>query len=317
MTGTTYSNQTVEKGNLTGEVACLWKYKRGGFVRNYLGSSGFYWNCCFLSPSDDPLLERKTSIAAGTTTQLRRGSTLEALKLFPLRGKKYYWVCVVTTAVVVGLIVCFEARVLLRSSKASIKDPRFLMVRRALDQGHAIHFMDLTLVRRSRLTGEIPAGALTDQDLPILKGAILKEPRSQGEILTLGGVQLSPAIAGLGSSVPKGKRAYLLDVPNSVQVRIGDKVDVFLSPDNPWELPMALVEETLVLQVAYREDVGQVIVALSSAEIRILEKARQKGKLTLVLRNPEDKAPSRNKSSGKFLKQAIKTPRIEVLSEED
>jgi len=215
----------------------------------------------------------------------------------------------------VGVIICFEIHAFLNKPQVKINSPRLLVVRRALQEGHPISFLDLTLGNES---GPIPAGVLTDQDLALIKGATTNRSLASGEYLTLTSLNLSPMLAGLGRSIPKGLKAYPILASNGRYIRPRDRVDVLLTPLSRSDIPITLVEGVLVLQSSAKHELHQVILALSSREIRVLEKAKQKGKLTLILRSREDE-PLNNKrrSNDRILKRRVTAPKIEILSEEE
>jgi pilus assembly protein CpaB len=105
----------------------------------------------------------------------------------------------------------------------------------------------------------------------------------------------------LSSSVQEGKRALALsgnDVTFDGLLRPGDRVDVLFTRASGDETS-TLLQNLLVLAVGGRVDAsdervsgrslrGSVSLAVSSEQGQLLTQAEQQGRLTLVLRNPDD-----------------------------
>ena len=171
----------------------------------------------------------------------------------------------------VGLVVCVEVRSWLSRAGPAIETPRYLCAARDLPPSHPVVVTDFTY--RHADDGEaIPAGTYTDQDWHLLTGRRLSEGLSRGELLT----ERRLAPRRLSARVPKGRRAYALEMENELDLKPGDRVDVVSS--------RTLIEGLLVLGSGE----NRVVLAATGAEIELLEKARQSGKLTLVLRHPDD-----------------------------
>jgi hypothetical protein len=235
---------------------------------------------------------------------------MEAVKrLWPGRSGKAWWTRgLVVLGVSVGIF--FEVNSFFSKPEISLSEPRYLAARRDLPEGFPVNFLDFTAVPRSRLKVSLPKGALTDQDLHLLKGAVFRTSVSEGALLTLDQLQLSPRWIGLGGVVPQGLRAYPLRPLNSLPVGQGDKIDILLvSGPDPGS---SLVEGALVLQAGFRDPDFEVIVALSTDDIALLEKAQQRGKLSIALRNPQEAPASRRN-----LKQRSRKAKsnIEIWSE--
>jgi Flp pilus assembly protein CpaB len=224
----------------------------------------------------------------------------------------------ITVAALAGLVVCFEARCLLQPRPHRIEDPRFLLARRPLPSGKPIHFLDFTASFEAP-GGVAPKAALTDQDLPLLSGARLLRPLGEGEVLTLDALQLPSAPGPLGPTIPKGMRAYAIQVAGGLEVRAGERVDVVLGEgENPDEVPLTLLEAALVLAVREQEGTGrELVLAVAAEDIPPLEKASQKGKLNIALRNPGEASPSRPPRARRSPGRAPRSrPKIEIFSEE-
>lgn len=216
-------------------------------------------------------------------------------------------------AVIVGLIVCFEASSLFSKKKPSINSPRFLVARRDLPSGHPISLVDLALAGERSLK-EMPRGAMTDQDLHLLKGAYLKQAISEGSVVALDALNLSASVTGLGVAVPKGKRACRLRAESGMEVRPGERIDILLVPKNIHDMPILLVEGALIIQAgeARGEEPRNLVVAVSRVEVAILEKAEQRGKLKIVLRNPGDRF-SAGSHSHSLLRVHRGRPKVEII----
>jgi hypothetical protein len=93
-----------------------------------------------------------------------------------------------------------------------------------------------------------------------------------------------------------------LETSNRLGLKRGDRVDILADSES-------LAEAIAVL----RADAETVVVAADAGQIEVLEKRRQSGKLTLVLRNPEEKAgrPRRRPTAGTYRRK-----RVEIWSEE-
>lgn len=191
------------------------------------------------------------------------------------------WVLPLLLSVVVGGTVFFE--IFLRKER-SIREPRYLIVTRDLKMGHPLSVIDFHF---GYLAGA-KAGTLTDQDLHLLKGAYLAKNLSKNSPLMLDSIHLSPSITGLGVSIPKGLRAYTIEISDSIEVGPGDRVDIYSSPNSV--LPGVLVSGALVLYSTSKgNDRFIVIVSVHPREISVLEKALKWGKLKITLRHPEDR----------------------------
>jgi Flp pilus assembly protein CpaB len=235
---------------------------------------------------------------------------METLKIYWQKfGKKQGWVTGVV-AVGAALAICLEVNSYLSGREIALIESRYLVARRDLPEGFPVNFLDFIAVARSRLKVALPKGALTDQDLHLLKGAIFRSAVSEAEVLCLDQLQLSSRWVGLGSAVPKGFRAYPLHPLNPLPVGQGDKIDIL--PVSGPDSGTPLVEGVLVLQAGFRDPDFEVIVALSSPDIELLEKGQQKGKLSIALRNPHE-APSARRQGKPRSRKAKST--VEIWSE--
>lgn len=193
----------------------------------------------------------------------------------------------------VGLIIVAAGFEFFRQPEKKTNDPRYLVFKRNMPEGIPLHFRDLGL---STGIEETPGDAMTDQDLPWLKGAILMKSKKTGEWLCFSDLSLAPEMVGLSSQIPKGFRAYAVNVMSVLPLRRNDSVDIHLSPKSPTEKAMLLVEKVKVLETlgADRPSLRQfpierqIVVAIPWENVELLEKAKQKGKLSVTLRHPEE-----------------------------
>lgn len=215
-------------------------------------------------------------------------------------------------ALLVGGVLCLEGRSLLRSREPAVEDPRYLVAKRELSAGHPISFLDFTIEHREAL-GEVPEGAYTDQDWTLLQGQHLRLALSRGDVLQQTSLA-APLAKRLAGQIPRGYRAYSLEVANPMALAPGDYVDILFSPQDRRELPITLVEGALVLQAEREKGSEGITVAVAPSQLQLLEKARQSGKLTLALRNPSEVVPP-TKRVRQSRRSVRKKSRIEVWSE--
>jgi len=235
------------------------------------------------------------------------------------QARKQPLVLILLMGGLVSAIICFELQHALGQG-AALSDPRYLVSRRALEMGEAVSFLDFGQVSARDQKSPPPAGALTDQDWDRLKGATLSRGIREGEYLSSVSVRF-PVRGGLRSStIPAGLLAFAIAPSNTLGVRPGDRLDILLNPESAHEAPAILIEDTLVLGIeAVTEEQGKnaVIIAVSQDEIELLEKAQQKGKLKIALRNPHDR-PGRQRriNARKLWHTAKQPPRVQIWSEE-
>lgn len=208
-------------------------------------------------------------------------------------------------AIGVGAVLCGIPRWWAPGSPAGIAEPRYLSFRRSLEAGHPLQFSDLKLLP-PRALAQPPAGALTDQDLSILRGATVATAVAEGAIVTFVDLELRGDSVRLGRKVPIGMRAFALPLEASMRLQATDYIDILSAAET-------LVEGALVLSVQRSEEGGQIWVALGPEEVGAVEKAVQTGKLKVALRNPEDKPSRRTKAHRGKLHPLHK--RIEIWSE--
>ena len=217
----------------------------------------------------------------------------------------------------VGLVVSAEAGSHWLERPHPMSEPRYLVARRALTAGEPIDFLDFALWY-ARDVGPIPRGALTDQDLDLLKSAVLESDLAEGAVLTAAKVSGPGGRVLSATAIPKGKLAYSFSAYDALMARGGDHIDILLEPESR-SSASTLVEDALVLEALPPTDDGEtpssrgLVVALGREEIELLENARHRGRLKIVLRNPQDSA--QGLSSRHQLPEARTKRAVEILSE--
>lgn len=219
------------------------------------------------------------------------------------------------------LVMTWIAGKLTSRKDFAITEPRYLITRRALPQGNPAHFLDLTAVPRSQVEGDLPAGALTDQDLHLVKGATFRQAMAARSFITVAMLHLSANVSHLGSTIPKGLRAYSLRPANELKVAPGDRVDIFVNPADARELPIILADGAPVLQAGTRDGIFEVVAAVSAEQVEWLEKGKQRGKLNIALLNPQDRSTKNSTDAARLWLQKsnrrkVAPRRIEVWAED-
>lgn len=188
------------------------------------------------------------------------------------------------TAVVVGVVVSWEATSALRTSKQMIESQRLLVARRNLEKGDFLALTDFDAIAFSQ-TFESRGVPVTDQEIQKVRGRKLLKGVKQGEALTWDDVGPDSLTKSLGWRVPKGLVAYSLTPSNRLRVASGDRVDIIQRPEKGSESQAPVVEGAEVLAVDENGGLPEVVVAVSRHEIQLLEKALQTGTLKIGLRN--------------------------------
>ncbi len=178
-----------------------------------------------------------------------------------------------------------------------------------------MQFSDYFLRGAGQLPGDVPHGAVTDQDLIFLKGATLRADAKHDHWVTFSELELRGDAARIGARIPHGMRAYELRLDESLKVQPTDSVDVLAVPRMRGESPVILVEGATVLASEGAEDGSRVTLALEPSEVALVEKAAQTGKLKLSLRNPDDENPPNRSHAGRSSRRRIPAERVEIWSE--
>jgi hypothetical protein len=218
----------------------------------------------------------------------------------------------VAVCIAIGTVVCAEVVKYWNDPRFRLEDPRYLVARRALVTGNAVSFLDFGL---SPDVGA-DADALTDQDVEILKGAKMASPLAVGEVLTRRHLAIPEGRPRLGARIPKGMRAYVVHPFEPPALRTGDKVDIVLSPGSALDTPLILVEGATILDAGFRGEQFEAVLAVTAEEIQVVEKGKQRGKLKLALRHPDD-IPRRLTRERVRRARRIKSNSVEILTDQD
>jgi Flp pilus assembly protein CpaB len=232
-------------------------------------------------------------------------------EIIRLSGRSRLWI-----ALIVGIVtstgICLEMwRFWATPVLYDIDSPRYLISRRSISQGTTFNSADFGA--QARQGGEEVNAGVTDQDLYLVQGSEFIQPVAAGVPLTWESLKLKGGRPRLGKKIPRGMRAYVLN-PEFIAVRSGDLVDVVLTPDTVVESPFILVDAASVLEAGFRRERFEVVLALSPGDIEMVEKGKQRGKLKIALRNPDDSS-----HQAKRLQSSRKRPEnrqsIEILTE--
>lgn len=215
-------------------------------------------------------------------------------------------------SLVLGLTVCWQAHAWLYPVVPGIDEPRYLAYRRSLESGHPLQFTDLKMLP-ARSVGAPPRGAITDQDLVALKGAVLTVSVTEDQLVVFSQLELSGEGTRLGKKVPLGTRAFPIRVTENPGLQASDFVDVILTPERVGQNPATLAEGVAVLSVQAGVEGTEVLVALTPEELELVEKGLQTGKLKLALRNPAEAASPKRRA----LQTRSKAKRVEIWEENE
>lgn len=150
--------------------------------------------------------------------------------------------------------------------------------------------------------GAIPAGAI--KDIKKVSGRVAGATLFKGEPVLEGKLAPEGATGGLSSAIPPGKRAISIHVNEIVGVagyiRPGSRVDVMVNTREGHDRAVSkiVLENILVLATAQDDKrdqtkpkvVSTVTLEVDPSEAEKIDLARNIGTLSLVLRNPLDKA---------------------------
>ncbi|GEM_PF-3080323 len=231
-------------------------------------------------------------------------------KLFKVKPKYFCW----GLSVIIALIVCWESRKVIRFSEYSIEHPRILVAARDLEVGHPISLRDLSFEVQN-ITKEKESSSekiVTDQELYLVESKKVAQYVKKGQPLTLEMLSahsdLEPEVA-----IPKGYRAYFLDMASNEVAFPKARVDLILKPLSDSRENLILVENVLVLSVVREELNPGVILALKPEEIEWIERNLRFGKIALALRNPGEKLIRGALKKGK--RGIQKRVKVEIITE--
>jgi pilus assembly protein CpaB len=169
-----------------------------------------------------------------------------------------------------------------------------------------------TMAVRKVAASYLPAGAVTPAEFAAFDGETLRLPMSSGEPLFAAAVAPRER-AGLSSRIPPGTRAMtvVVDEVNSVSgmLRPGDRIDLMFSvrPRPGAGVPMSelatpLMSNLLVLATGMRTQVdgqersagrfGAITVEVTPEQAQRLILAQRSGRITALLRHPDDRSPA-------------------------
>lgn len=169
-----------------------------------------------------------------------------------------------------------------------------------------------TMAVRKVAASYLPAGAVTPAEFPAFEGETLRLSMGPGEPLFAAAVAVRERV-GLSSRIPPGTRAMtvVVDEVNSVSgmLRPGDRIDLMFSvrprPDAGLpvgEVATPLMANLLVLATGTRTEVaatpdaigrfGAITVEVTPEQAQRLILAQRSGRITALLRHPDDHAPA-------------------------
>lgn len=231
-------------------------------------------------------------------------------RLFRIKPKYFCW----GISVLIAGIVSWESRNLLRSGTETAKQSRVLIAARDLESGHVISINDFVFELRD--TNEVQFGQvnrfITDQELDLIEGKMLRRELKKGEALTS---QLIASAMGRQPrvSIPEGHRAYFLETLSNEMVFPSARVDLILKPEMDNRESLILAENVLVLSVGHAMENRGVGLALRPEEIEYIEKNLRFGTVALALRNPNEKLLRGALKKGKRGSQ--KRVKVEIITE--
>jgi Flp pilus assembly protein CpaB len=239
---------------------------------------------------------------------------VEAVKRIIRHYRRPYRFATLGIAFLLAGAFWWELREAARRRNVSIGAPRWLVVKRDIAPGRLIDLGDLGFELASDAHRN-DTSLLTDQDLSRLKNMRSRGPLKKGQTLKRADLVSS---AGLSPDVPRGRRAYLFQFEDPVPARSGEWVDIYFNPADSGQNSWVLLEAIKVLKANAE---GEVVLALTVDEIQEMEKGKQKGKLTLALRNPDEPNPlveGLTKTS-RFKKRPVigRPRRIDIQSESE
>ena len=242
---------------------------------------------------------------------VKKMEKLEVLsKLLQLKPKYFCW----ALSAIIALVVSWECHKSIGSSENGVEKPRVLVAIRDLEVGHPISLRDLSfdIPKRVEEKQNNLDKVITDQELYLIEGKKVVQHIKKGQLLTqkLLGADSDPES---GVPIPKGYRAYFLDMTSHEVAFPKARVDLILKPLSDSRENLILVENVLVLSVASDESNPGVILALKPEEIEWVERNLRFGKIALALRNPGEKVMRGALKKGKRgIKKRVK---VEIITE--
>lgn len=226
---------------------------------------------------------------------LRRATRLfSRRRFFASRAREALFWCAAATVAWAGS----------RWTQPSPAGPGQLVWARTLEAGEVVTLGDLD--RDASLS---EAGGVEAENLGRLEGHRLAGSVQARQAVRWTDIDWTHRVAG---RIPKGYLAYPLWVPSALVLGEGDRVDIFVLASGGGGA-RRLVSDVLVLE---QPSPAETLVALSDAEIRLVETASQTGKLKLAARAAHDRHLG-PRSSQELPLRRIKKPAIQILEEED
>lgn len=175
-----------------------------------------------------------------------------------------------------------------------------LITDRALPEGHLFSKEDFKVA--SILKKYIPIGAvMATDDAKLLKQTLVR-PAAEGEMILWSaiGYDLSPPAPS--RRIVKGYRALslLVDEESSIGylIHAGDRVDLLITvpqKNSAESVTLTLLQNVAVLSTGIENQNGEaynsVHLMVLPKEAAVIQHAKSKGKISLVLRNPHDRVP--------------------------
>lgn len=189
-----------------------------------------------------------------------------------------------------------------------LSDPRFLIVIRDLEKGSILTQLDLSTVMG---TSTHPEKWFTDQQLPVVLGSRLRLRMRRGEKLTYDSIEINKKGQVFADQIPRGYRAYSFIPENDLPLQIGDSVDVMTQSSDDKRVTRRAASDLEILDLKRGSSVSTLVVAVPELQLAELEKARQSGKLVVVLRGSKEKGL---KKKSRLEKQLTKA-KIQILVE--
>ena len=212
--------------------------------------------------------------------------------------RKYHSLSIINRIWLLGIILAvvgLEGRNLVRSM--SNKTVRVISAKRNLIEGSVLTIDDLSVTHVSE-SEQIPF--FSDQEVQDLVGAEVIKPCKENEPISEEQIR-QRAPKGLSEKIPRGLRAYPIELSHSLPLQPGDHVDVLFNLNEGatgWA-----IEDRQVLALKQRKTEQQIVLAVTLDEARKLDSVKEPDQLTMVLRNPLDVSVSRKGRKSKKRKQ--------------
>jgi|LakMenEpi03Aug12_release.lakeMendotaPanAssembly.Ray.scaffolds.fasta_scaffold291127_2 Flp pilus assembly protein CpaB len=189
-------------------------------------------------------------------------------------------------------------------------EARLIAAKRALEPGAVLSIADLTVSYVPEAQSR-PLGSFSDQEVQNLVGAIVTESVRTGELITRANIHLK--LSSFAEKVPKGMRAFSIETEEVLPFAVGDRVDIqVVDPSNPAD-SNEVIESRKILGIQQNDNHQQVVVAVNTTEAMMLNAQKQKRKLHLILRNPQDDSESQRLKSSSSVRK--KPKKIEIIEE--